>query len=537
MLSVPFRHPAPGATWRPDLGVHIHVGRSLPSTLEQFRSRPYTLERFLENDLNKSSPPEGTDPQAPPMQPYPVQLAGARAIARHCAAGAPQFLLADDTGVGKTLTCVIGAKAAAKLRHGTRVLVVADRPAAITIPAWARTISGAGDGGLTWCVITWDRLSKVKHLTWDIIVADEAQALRHTTTKRWKAWTVLSGMSRAKNHPYLLLATATPGHSPLELPYLAPAFAHATSEPLKQWTGDGWVRRLTEHGLAITKGRYGPTWTDDPAQRNEDLSTCFGWLHAGPAPATVHREAPWGPVPLSGLPVRLDPDQRAQYEQEWGEFRRQMRLAKRGKDTAKGRAAVLRFRQKAGLVRVPQTAEWVVAQVAAGKQVAVSVQYVETAADPLVAALHDLGVKTARIYGQGRFDVEEERLAFQTGQAPAVVFTPAAAINLQAAEQLPSGGAATSAPRVGVFHQARYSGIQARQVCGRTHRDYQVSPWSILYAEDTVEAAVAKVMVERFAAAADLVGADTRALSEIAALLGADWMPSKTLDDDLGKVA
>ena len=39
---------------------------------------------------------------------------------------------------------------------------------------------------------------------------------------------------------------------------------------------------------------------------------------------------------------------------------------------------------------------------------------------------------------------------------------------------------------------------------GRTHRDHQVSPWHIAYAEGTVEEQVGKVMVERIAAASDV---------------------------------
>ncbi|WP_278258930.1 hypothetical protein [Nocardioides convexus] len=97
------------------------------------------------------------------------------------------FLLADEPGVGKTVSAVLGATAVGDLRGARRVLVVADRPAAITIGHWCRTIAALGDGGMEWVVITWDRLEKVKDHTWDVIIADEAHALRRTTTKRWKA--------------------------------------------------------------------------------------------------------------------------------------------------------------------------------------------------------------------------------------------------------------------------------------------------------------------------------------------------------------
>ena len=99
-------------------------------------------------------------------------------------------------------------------------------------------------------------------------------------------------------------------------------------------------------------------------------------------------------------------------------------------------------------------------------------------------------------------------------------------------ETLDGGRQASTEPRVGVFHQARFSGIAGRQVTGRTHRDHQVSPWNIAYAEDTVEEQVGKVMVERIAAASDTVGSDTTGLADLAQLLGADWLPASTLTED-----
>ena len=202
-----------------------------------------------------------------------------------------------------------------------------------------------------------------------------------------------------------------------------------------------------------------------------------------------------------------------------------------GRQTARGRAALLRFRQKAGLIRAQATVDWVKAQVEAERQVAVSVEFVETAADPIREALLDSGIAVAGIYGRDRFDVEAERLRFQTGEAPVCVFTVTASISLHAGELLPGGRTASTTPRVGLFHQPRFSGIQARQVTGRTHRDGQVSPWRVAFAGDTVEEQVARVMVERLAVSGSTAGADTSALQEIAELLDADWLPPVALTD------
>ena len=530
VLSVPFRAPAPGASWHAGLSAHVYVGASLPAALAPYDPGPYTFERFVEDELNAEPRPV---PPARPMTPRAEQLSGAAVVAAHAAAGGRMFLLGDDPGVGKTGTAVLAVQQIAAQRPVRTVLVVADRPAAITVPHWARSIAAFGAGGVRWCVTTWDRLGKVAGLMkttgarFDVVIADEAHMVRHTTTQRWKHWKAVSGAGRVKDAPFVLLATATPAHTPLELPYLAPHFAAVHGEPLKDWSD--LPSRLAAHGFHVERARYGWSWTEDADERRADLALLRTWLADTVPPATLHRPAPWGPVSVTGTPVELTPAERAQYEAEWSEFRAEMQLARRKRETARGRAALLRFRQKAGLIRAASTVDWVKAQVEADRQVAVSVEFVETAADPIRDALLDGGIAVAGIFGRDRFDVEAERLRFQTGEAPVCVFTVTASISLHAGELLPGGLTASTTPRVGLFHQPRFSGIAARQVTGRTHRDHQVSPWRVAFASDTVEEDVARVMVERLAVTGSTAGGDTAGLQQIAELLDADWLPTTSL--------
>ena len=526
VLAVPFRAPAPGAVWRPDLQAHVWVGGELPPELAPYDPPPYTFERFLEDELNEKPRPL---PIARPMTPRDQQWDGADAVATHAAAGGRVFLLGDDPGVGKTGTAILAARLIAEQRDVRTVLVVADRPAAITIPHWARSIAGFGDGGLRWCVTTWDRLAKVAKVPFDLIIADEAHMVRHTTTQRWKHWKAVSGAGKVKDAPYVLACTATPAHTPLELPYLAPEFAVRHGEGVREWTD--LPKKLTAHGFHVDRGRFGWQWTEALDERRAELGRLQGWLADADPPATLHRPAPWGAVSVTGTPVALTPAERAAYDSEWSEFRAEMQLARRSRQSAKGRAALLRFRQKAGLIRVQATVDWVKAQVEAERQVAVSVEFVETAADPIREALLDAGVPVASIFGRDRFDVEAERLRFQRGEAAVCVFTVTASISLHAGELLPDGRSASETPRVGLFHQPRFSGIQARQVTGRTHRDGKTSPWRVAFAEDTVEEQVARVMVERLAVSGSAAGADTSSLQEIAELLDADWLPAAALTD------
>jgi hypothetical protein len=126
VLAVPFRAPAPGASWHAGLSAHVYVGSSLPAALAPYDPPAYSFERFVEDELNAEPRPV---PPARPMTPRPEQVSGAAAIARHAAAGGRMFLLGDDPGVGKTGTAVLAVQQIAQQRPVRTVLVVADSAA------------------------------------------------------------------------------------------------------------------------------------------------------------------------------------------------------------------------------------------------------------------------------------------------------------------------------------------------------------------------------------------------------------------------
>ena len=310
----PIRQPGRGG--RLALGVKtVRVGRALPAHLAPYSPGPYTLGRFVENTLNPDDPKPNPE-QTGELEPRRIQFEAADAIAARAEAGGRQFLLADEPGVGKTISAVLGAAAVGDLRGARRVLVVADRPAAITIGHWCRTITALGDGGLDWVVITWDRLEKVTDRPWDVIIADEAHALRRTTDEAVEALGPDLGArdSRTTEAPFVIATTATPGHTPLELPYLAPAYAQVLGEPMPDWTSrdPGRLARspaaLERHGVGVEHGtprrRPGPPTRRDAQQTS---SSCAAGSPTSGRRRMLHRAAPWGPVPISGMPVALTP--------------------------------------------------------------------------------------------------------------------------------------------------------------------------------------------------------------------------------------
>ncbi|WP_127783535.1 DEAD/DEAH box helicase [Rhodococcus sp. X156] len=534
ILEVPFRVQLPGVSYVPAWKAHAYVGAELPAALAPYASLPYSYQRFVEDELNGEV---GPGAQAHPRLPRPEQCDGAEAIVAAARAGARGFYLADDPGTGKTITAVMAVREIAELRGETSVLVTVDRPTSITIAHWRASIAAVGDGGLRWLLLSPDQLRKLlarngkPRYRFGICVLDEAHLYRHTDTQRTTAMRRVARYTDAHDTaPFVLALTATPGHHPGEMTYLSPLFAQVHDEPPARWSPLG--ARMAAAGIPLERSGTRWTWTaqakESGAVQQAATETVRGWLTEADPPVMLHRSAPWGPAPLDGLPVDLSADERSAYESEWGEYCREMGLARRGRDVARGRAAVLRFRQKAGMLRAPASAEWVHAQVERGYQVAVSVNFVGTAAEPLAELLTDRGLQVARIFGPDA-DREHERMLFQRGAADVVVFNTSSSISLHANELLADGTRASATPRVGLIHQPSYSGIEARQTLGRTHRDHQVCPWYLGYGVSTVEEQVAAVMLDRLRQSSDSVGADTTALHSIAELLGADWLPDDAL--------
>ncbi|AQA22576.1 DEAD/DEAH box helicase family protein [Rhodococcus sp. MTM3W5.2] len=462
---------------------------------------------------------------------------GAAAIARAAEATFRGFCLSDDPGLGKTLTAIAGAKAVAQQRGGEAILVTVDRPTSITIPHWRASIAAVGDGGYRWLIISPDQLKKLiarngrPRYRFDVVVNDEAHNFRHDSQRTDYQRRVTRHLDPPEKAPFVIALTATLGHHPGEWRYLSSLLAQVHREPPQRW--DELGARLVELGVPLERymGRW--QWTTEAKASGriqaDAVARVRDAMTTAEPPVMLHRDAPWGQAPIDGLGVDLTFEQRRQYEMEWGDYRREMQLARTGSDTARGRAALIRFRQKAGMIRAPHTAELVAATAERGYQCLVATEMVSTGAEPVADLLEDRGIAVSRIFG-GRRDAENERLRFQRGETRVVVFNTTSAISLHAAEHLADGSRATATPRIGFFHQPRYSGIAARQTIGRGHRDYQVCPWSLLYATETIEESAATTMVDRLMVTSASVDGDTSALASIARMFNADWIDERAFD-------
>jgi hypothetical protein len=458
----------------------------------------------------------------PHLLPRPHQREAADAILRAREAGRPGFLLGDLTGLGKTLS----AWAALAAMPEGEVLVVCPKGA---MPQWRRTIAGAGLGHKAVTLVNYERTKSLmlppaasnrrstrarnnelaKHgrlkRAWPLVVFDESHRLRNPYAQQ-----TLVCRQLADAATFTLYLSATAGQSPHELGYLGRLLGHAVGAPTESLADFRALMQRLRIGRA--KGRW-VNWSWDGDAR--DCAVMSGLLYKGPDAIGLRRRpediAGWPQVQRVLAATALGPSERRLYDATWREFRREWGLLGGGTRRPTGWAAELRFRQKASLLRCAGTIDYVELLLGMGEQVAISVAFLETSA-ALVEGLQGRGRRVAAINGEQTSRANEEvRLAFQTGELDAVVFTVTESISLHANE-LPGGSRVRSL----VVHDMRHSAIQMAQIEGRCHRDGEAALIHYAYAEDTVEEAIADRVVGRMIAMDPMAGDETGMFDAIA---------------------
>jgi hypothetical protein len=153
LLDVPFTYrpvaSSVGAAWDNQLGSWKWDRGPLHPALEPFRSRPYSYERLMEDEVNSVRRLPSTPTKAINLRDH--QNEGARLIVEARSRNRKGFLLGDEVGLGKTISAW---KAILLMPEVKRVLIVA--PLAV-LEHWRQTIAWMGDGGKDVIVLNYDR--------------------------------------------------------------------------------------------------------------------------------------------------------------------------------------------------------------------------------------------------------------------------------------------------------------------------------------------------------------------------------------------
>lgn len=537
ILSVPFADyrlaKTAGATWDPTLKAHRYHGAALPKPLRGYAAEPYSLEADQERDVNAE--PLIEHPGTGALTPYAHQRAAADQILQAFDAGRPGLLLADDVGLGKTVTALLAALA---IESVETIIIVC--PISV-VPHWRETIRTLGDRGRRIIILNYERVKKLFEappskatkrkfrkrtinkrlaakgtlsLPADLVIIDEAHKCRKPDSQRSKFCAKLAAEAQ-----FTLWLSATAGQNPLELSYLAPVLADVTgSEAHDLRDFEAWCQA---QGIGVTRGAYGRwEWDAGSTTAARDLERMRALLFDGEIPAGIRRRpediAGWPEITRVVYPVQLSLAERADYNLAWHEFRKAMLLSRTRKDGTSALTAHLRFRQKASLLRAAGTSDLVEELLEQGRQVAVSVTFLESLAairTQLEAAGHRVAVCSG---AQAPSLNESERRAFQRGEASVVLFTVLEGISLHAGEVLCAG---SDTPRATIVHDAKLSAVEAAQVEGRAHRDGKHAPVYYTYGEHTVEHGIIERVVGRLTNMKTMIGDDTATLKEIEAFL------------------
>lgn len=529
----------------PNVHAWVYVGRRLPEGLKPYACTRYTRHAWYQADLNDTAPTTAPEPDhSLGMYTLREDQAAKRDSELYLwQAGGPGVLDCSTTGVGKTLTTLATVKA---LPGVLNVLIVAPKGA---LPGWYQHLRDAGDGGKRWCRVNYESIrnllsmpkqAKVKDkskannnrvdlgeplVKWDVIICDEAHVRGNPASQLERTLQKLI----AYNNAFVVNVSATVTESPAKGAFLHRELAFASGNTINRSLNiDDYAQWCQRVGISVTTSGSGLKWTPN----TDDAETYHHFLfNTTPTWAVTGTPSHWPKPERLPHPVELTPEELTNYNVLWEQFQNTMaQLQSRRASAYKardqrairqvlqaGREAQIRYRQKASILRAPHVADYIVSQVDNGYQVAASFEFTNST---LVAVHNELvarGIAPAHHTGNNTATREQERIAYQQGKTPVILFSTTASINLHSGETAVQGNAK---PRMTVVADPRWQGIAAIQIEGRSQRNGTFAPVRYMYALDTVEERVIKRMLEKMKTVQAIVGGDDNLLDDIASEMG-----------------
>jgi Domain of unknown function (DUF5710)/SNF2-related domain len=541
ILDIPFSYRdvalKAGARWDSELKAYFferRSGQELPLELEGFEPKQFSWEEKIQRELNGRAFPSVPAQKSITLKPH--QLAAVEEIFSAYKNGYPGFLLADDVGLGKTFAAWAGILKIVESSNQTwKILIVC--PLGV-VANWRSSIQWMGTNRCVdeVVILNYERLGKIfeakprkgtKRLSrrdlarrgaageeFDIVLFDESHALKNLTSLRTKFSVKLYG--RAK---MIFWLSATAGQNPLELGYLAPILAKKTGD--RALTTKDFEQWCVDNLPGVAKGEFGAwAWAGGKEEEEKVHQLLFDPDTNGIKPALRRRAsdlAGWPEVNRIVHWVELDCEAQRLYKLAWKEFKKALEgigtLSKQRAALVKSEA-VIRLRQKSSLLKVENSIELCQELLDNGRQVAISCEFLATM-DAMEEVLRKKKISYARVDGRcanGSQLKEVERLRYQRGEAPVILFNVVEGISLHEGEANNGGN---NVPRSQIDHDLRWSAIQAHQIDGRSHRDGKFAQVYWVVAKDTIDRRVAEVLLWKLESMGNLQGDSTKDFEEI----------------------
>lgn len=575
VLDLPWGFQAKDVYYDKAKKVHFYKGTMLPPDLRRFSSEDFSYNRWVEDEQNKFVlPPQKFDTKFTPRS---HQIEAAKAILQSYRGGWAGFLEADKTGLGKTLSTLAGISAIAKTQGYTpsnkaAFLVVCPKG---VIPQWRHTLHRypTSTSLLRPLIINYQQLNKLLEvppsasyvkakkqktknrltashgkpkIDFPFIIFDEAHYLKNYPSSSASIAAVnIAQLNKAYvkgRSPFVVFSTATPGASPLNFAVMSKFLGPLITDKAegKKVTPDSWGDFLQAQGFAVKKGKVTWSWaatpwygkgSDDPVEaakyeraakktkalQRKDAQRIGRGLTKPGAPFIMRSPsdlAGWPEQQVIALPLAMTADQIPVYEEAWSRFRDWLRLTPAKSDPKGALVEMLRYRQKASLLKVAAMAEQTKDWVEAGNQVFISCEFLETL-DQLNNGLVKADIPVSEISGRNSREREDERIRFQKGKTQVCICTVVAGISLHSNEHLPDGTRATPTPRISAILDVRQNNLDTSQAMGRAHRDGENSLTYFPYLEGTVDERVIQSFVNKTANMNSMMGASLESSEEL----------------------
>lgn len=480
---------------------------------EDYRVKNYSWEKFIEDKTSNatSTPfPEGENPYVLRED----QKEDVETIMEAYNAGAPEFLIANATGTGKTVTTL----AALDELNPRSVLIVC--PAAV-IPVWRRHIEDMGDKGRKYVVINYESLKKLvsppdeaikakkaatqnKHISlsgnpythFDAVVIDEAHKTKNPTAQQSRICSMISAHAR-----FTLRLTATPGKNPSQLHYLYRLLSFNTGDSIEVKDDKdfsryiSWCKKHHVDGIVSAPFGNGITFKGDSDSVRAMEKILYGKTTHGVITAIKKKPRNWDKVIRQPYPIDISAQEKQDYQLLVEDVKNIMLNAGKSRrmDMSKGIAAMMKMRQKAGLLKASHIADY--AQYCVqdlGEQVVISTVFHNTA-EVIEEKLHSLKIDCVTITGKDSAeDKEDKRLAFQQGKVPVVITSITTGISLHSNEKSVGGN---STPRRLIVGDIHFSPIEHTQLEGRINRNGENGIVVIPMLADTVDEKVVSTLL------------------------------------------